>query len=202
MSSIYVDLDDVISKTTSHYIKILDQEFGKSVFFENITSFDLKDSFSLTGDEYEYFFKLVHTPDVILSLELMEGVNEVLSNWKSQGHSISVVTGRLTSAYESSLEWLRLNNIPLDSFIMVDKYSRKGIDKNVAVSLKYFSQMKFAFAVEDSVEMANFISQEMSTKVLLFDQPWNRSFSGDNNINRCMSWYEIDRVFREINLGY
>ncbi|MFC1494671.1 bifunctional metallophosphatase/5'-nucleotidase [Thermodesulfobacteriota bacterium] len=194
---IYVDLDDVISETTCHYVKILEHEFGKSVAFEEITSFNLKESFSLTSREYEYFFELVHKPEIILGLELVEGVIDVLHKWKNRGYEISVVTGRLTSTYESSLEWLKSNKIPFDFFHMVDKYSRNGVDKNIAMSLESFSQIEFAVAVEDSVEMASFLSRVMNRKVILFDRPWNRSVLHDNHISRCMSWYEIGKIDME-----
>ena len=197
MSAIYVDLDDVISETTRHYVKIIEHEFGKSVNFENITSFDLKESFSLSRREYEHFFELVHKPEIILELEPVEGVSDVLRKWKEMGYEISVITGRLTSAYESSLEWLKLNKIPFDFFNMVDKYSRDGMDKNIAMSLESFSEMEFTAAIEDSVEMASFISRVMKRKVFLYDRPWNRSVSGDNYIHRCMSWNDIAMVFKK-----
>ena len=199
MSAIYFDLDDVISETTCRYLKILEHEFGKTVAFEEITSFNLKKSFSLTNSEYEYFFKLVHKPEMILGLEPVENSIDVLHKWKNMGFEISVVTGRLTSAYESSLEWLKSKKIPFDFFIMVDKYSREEIDRNIAMSLEAFSQMEFAAAVEDSMEMASFISGKMKRTVLLFDRPWNSTAQGDKHIHRCESWHEIDMVFnREI----
>ena len=60
MPAIYVDLDDVIAKTTCHYVDVLKREFGKTVEFENITSFNLQESFSLSDKEYDFFFKKVH----------------------------------------------------------------------------------------------------------------------------------------------
>lgn len=197
MPAIYVDLDDVISETTRHYVKIIENEFGKSVAFENIISFDLKESFLLTNREYEHFFELVHKPEIILELEPVEGVIDVLHKWKNMGIEIFVVTGRLTSAYESSLEWLKSNKVPFDFFIMVDKYSRDGIDKNIAMSLESFSEMGFTAAIEDSVEMSSFISHVMNREVILYDRPWNRSAFNDNYIRRCMSWHEIDMVFKK-----
>jgi len=192
LSAIYVDLDDVISKTTCHYVKILEQEFGKKIDFENITSFNLKESFSLTDKEYEYFFEFVHRPEIILKLEPMEGAIDMLLKCSDYGYDISVVTGRLTSTYESSIEWLALHQVPYNYFIMVDKYSREGIDKDIAISLERLSKMDFIMAVEDSIEMALFLSQEMKTKVLLFDRPWNRALGCDSSIKRCVSWSEVD----------
>jgi uncharacterized HAD superfamily protein len=184
-------MDDVIADTTCHYVEIVEREFGKKVDFEEITSFDLKKSFSLNDHEFDYFFRLVHEPEVILELTPFEGMLDKLNKWAELGYEISIVTGRLTSTYESSLEWLRRNKVPFDSFLMVDKYSRPIVDKNIAISLERFSEMEFILAVEDSLDMARFLSQRMNTDVILFDRPWNRN--GDNlpGIRRCMTWDDI-----------
>jgi uncharacterized HAD superfamily protein len=193
LPAIYIDLDDVIAKTTCRYVEIVQQEFGKTVDFECITTFNLQRSFSLTDSEFDHFFRLVHEPEIILELEPFEGALDVLNKWAGLGYEISVVTGRLTSTYESSLEWLRVHNVPFDSFIMVDKYLRPVVDKKIAISLDRFSEMEFILAVEDSLDMAGFLDQRMNTKVCLFDRPWNRNINGLPGMMRCLTWEEIDK---------
>jgi uncharacterized HAD superfamily protein len=196
LPAIYIDLDDVIAKTTCRYVEIVEREFGKSVDFEAITTFNLQKSFSLTDPEFDHFFRLVHEPEIILELEPFEGVLDVLNKWSEIGFEISVVTGRLTSTYASSLEWLKINNVPFNSFIMVDKYKRPVVDKEIAISLELFSDMKFMFAVEDSLDMAKFLQQRMNTQVTLFDRPWNRTDNNLAGIRRCFTWEEIDKLNR------
>jgi uncharacterized HAD superfamily protein len=196
MSPIYVDFDDVLSDTTSAFLKILKLEFGKSVDFEDIISFDLKVSFKLTESEYEHFFQRVHQPEVIMAFDPMEGAIGALEDWVKLGHQISIVTGRLTSAYEASLDWLSKHDVPFHSFMMVDKYSRKNIDKKIAVSMEELSDMKFSFAVEDSAKMALHLSQKMGIPVALIDRPWNRGTNLNHKISRYKSWYDIQNDFR------
>lgn len=194
MPAIYVDLDDVIAKTTRHYVDILKREFGKTVEFEGITSFNLQESFSLSDSEYDYFFSLVHKPEVILDLDPVEGALDVLNRWSGEGREITVVTGRLTSTYDSSLEWLKSKRVPFDSFIMVDKYSRPAVDRNIAVSLERFSEMEFFLAVEDSIDMVEFVNHRMNCSAILFDRPWNRNGAPHPNIQRCRTWEEIGKI--------
>ena len=194
MLSIYVDLDDVLAKTTCHYVDVLKREFGKTVDFEEISSFNLQESFSLSDSEYEYFFSLVHKPEVILELKPIEGAISVLNKWFEFGYEISVITGRLTSTYDSSLEWLKSNNVPFDSFIMVDKYSRPVVDKNIAITLEQLSEMEFSMAVEDSIDMVHFINQRMNSRVILFDRPWNRNGALRSDIKRYYTWEEIGDI--------
>jgi uncharacterized HAD superfamily protein len=193
LPSIYADLDDVIAKTTCHYVEVVKREFGRTVDFENITSFNLQESFSLSCSEYEYFFRLVHKPEVILELEPIDGVINVLNSWSDKGYEIIVVTGRLTSTYDSSIEWLRGNNVPFDSFLMVDKYSRPVVDKTIAITLEEFSGMEFTLAIEDSIDMAHFIWQRINCPVILFDRPWNRNGTDQQGIQRYKTWDEIGK---------
>jgi len=196
MSPIYVDFDDVLSDTTSAFLKILKLEFGKSVDFEDIFSFDLKASFKLTESEYEHFFQRVHQSEVIMAFVPIEGAIGVLEEWINLGYQISIVTGRLTSAYEASLEWLSKHHVPFHSFMMVDKYSRKNIDRKIAVSMEELSDMKFSFAVEDSAKMALHLSHKMGIPVALIDRPWNREINLNRKISRFKSWYDIQKDFQ------
>lgn len=191
MLPIYVDLDDVLSDTTRSFLKILRREFNKSVNFEDVFSFDLKVSFNLTDSEYEHFFHRAHQPDVIMAFSPVEGAIEVLNKWTGLGYQVSIVTGRLTTAYEASLDWLAKHKVPYHSFIMVDKYSRKNIDRNMAISMEAFSEMKFCLAMEDSAKMAQHLSQEMGIPVALIDRPWNRTPNLNHNIERYTSWFDI-----------
>jgi hypothetical protein len=196
MLPIYIDFDDVLSDTTSEFLKILRSEYGKTVNFEDIFTFDLKASFNLSDSEYEHFFHRVHQADVIMAFTPMEGSIRTLEEWIKLGYQISIVTGRLTSAYEASLDWLSKYNVPYHSFMMVDKYSRENIDTKIAVSMAEFSEMKFSLAVEDSAKMALHLSQKMSIPVALIDRPWNRRAKLNHKISRYTSWYDIQNDFQ------
>lgn len=196
MSPIYVDFDDVLSDTTSAFLNILKREFGKSVDFEDIASFDLKVSFDLSDSEYAHFFDRVHQADVIMAFPPIEGAIGVLEDWINLGYQISIVTGRLTTAYQASLDWLAKHKVPYHSFTMVDKYSRENIDTKIAISMEEFSQMTFRLAVEDSATMALHLSQKMDIPVALMDRPWNRKVDLNHNIRRYKSWSEIRRDFK------
>jgi len=191
MLPIYVDLDDVISDTAELFLSVLNREFGKTVEFEDIFSFDLKVSFNLTASEYDHFFQMVHRPEVIMAFSPIKGAIEVLKEWHRLGCQIAIVTGRLTSTYESSLNWLDKHNVPYHSFTMVDKYSRENVDRSIAISLEDLSAMKFSFAVEDSASMAQHLSQKMGMTVALIDRPWNRTADLDGKVSRYKSWYNI-----------
>ena len=191
MSPIYVDLDDVIASTVKAFITIVKREFDKVVVHEQITDFDLKKSFRLTQSEYDHLFEVAHRPEEILKMETIEGAIDVLTSWSEKGYQISIVTGRLTSTYESSLEWLAMNEVPHDSFTIVDKYTRPDMNPKIAVSMDQLSKMDFSLAVEDSAAMATFLSNYMNTPVALLDRPWNRKIRLNTNVNRYSAWEDL-----------
>ncbi len=193
MDPIYVDIDDVISETTRALVSILAKEFNKIVAFEDIYTFNLKESFELSDEQYEKFFQRVHEPDVILSFPPITKAIATLKRWQDKGHKIAIVTGRLPDAFESSLTWLNHHQVPYDSFMMVDKYSRPGVKaSSMACSLEEFSSMKFSFAIEDSADMALYLSQTMDIPVALMSRPWNLRLKLNGKIRRFDSWHTID----------
>ena len=194
MLPIYVDIDDVLADTSSSLIHIAEKEFHKKVPFEELTSFDLKKSFDLTQGEYEYFLDLAHQPDEILSMEPIQEAIQALKQWMASGYEISIVTGRPTSTYDTTLAWLAHNHVPYHHFYMVNKYARPGMDETIALPMQAFSEMKFQFAVEDSYDMAVYLAHSMDTRVLLYDRPWNRSTNHNRKIKRFRSWEELKRL--------
>lgn len=187
---IYIDLDDVVSKTTDTYAGIVAREFGKQVRFDQIVTFDLRASFGLTDNEFHYFFDLIHQPDHLLGFEPVEESVAALLNWADAGHCIEIVTGRPTSALEASLAWLAKHGVPFDAFIMVDKYNRPGNDPAIAISKEELCRRTYDLAVEDSREMAIFLAHTMGV-VALYDRPWNAHPIEHENVVRCASWQEI-----------
>lgn len=188
MKPIYVDMDDVLTESTKAFIQIIHREFGRSIRFEDIHSFDLKTSFGLSDDEFDHFFDLAHQPDAILSYAPMEGAIESLRDWSRKGCDISIVTGRLTSAYDASKQWLSDHKVPYTSFFTVNKYGRENMDPTLSISLEQLSEKQFCFAVEDSADMARYLSLNMQIPVFLYDRPWNRKFETNGSIKRFNSW--------------
>lgn len=188
---IYIDVDDVVSKTTDAYPGIVEEEFGRTVSFEDLTTFDLKASFRLTDNEFHYFFDRVHQEELLMGFAPVEGAVEGLVAWTAQGHCVDIVTGRPTSARQVTLAWLDRHRVPYENFIMVDKYNRPGNDPAIAVSKAQLARQHYDLAVEDSGDMALFLADEMGVETVLIDKPWNRSCPEHPKITRCRSWKEI-----------
>jgi hypothetical protein len=188
---VYIDCDDVLAESTRSYIDLLRREFGIEKTFEDIRSFNLQESFGLTREQYDHFFEVVHSREEILKFDPMPGAIETIREWKALGVEIAIVTGRLTVAYRSTLEWLAKHHVPFDRFVMVNKYNRPDMDSRIAISLDELSRLGFHFAIEDSLAMAEFLASRMNLRVALMDRPWNRAAPLDLKIMRVASWAEL-----------
>lgn len=199
--NIYIDMDDVLCDTAGAYTHLLAHEFGKTVSFEDIFSFNLQQSFDLDDDENRRLFTRGHEPDFINNLRPMDRMLAVLQDWRKKGHHISVVTGRHTSTWSQSLKWLEAQKVPYHSFIMVDKYGWSETDERIAISLDELSTIEFHIGVEDSPKMADFLSARMDLPLLLFDRPWNRDYTTNSTTVRCHDWQSVNTALDRLNLG-
>ncbi len=191
---IYVDVDDVLSMTTDTYAGVVEREFGKRVSYGDLTTFDLMASFGLTQGEFEYFFQLVHTPEVLMGYQVVEGCVQILSAWADQGHFIDIVTGRPSWTHGATRDWLSLHGLPFNELTMVDKYNRPDADPSVSISKAAFRARSYDLAVEDSREMALYLAREMAVPVKLYNRPWNAEPVADQRVSRVSSWEDMGEV--------
>lgn len=191
---IYVDMDDVICTTTESFTELAQREFGRTVPYDEITTFNLQHSFQLTDREYTHFFRLIHEPEILMEFKPIESAICTLDQWSNRGYHIAVVTGRPASTRDTSLKWLNRHGVSFHSLTMVDKYNRENSDSGTALSLEALARKQYSLAVEDSWDMALFLSQTMETPVALLDRPWNRREAQLPNIHRIHGWQEIDML--------
>jgi uncharacterized HAD superfamily protein len=195
MTSIYIDMDDVLSASYQTFLHVLEREFGKKLDYTQITEFDLQKTFGLSDDEYSHFFDCIHNPDEMIQHAPVTGANELVCAWHDKGYDISILTGRPIDTQEVSLKWLTEHNFPYKTFSIVNKYGRDSSEGQNSMSLKTLSEQTFDLAVEDSGQMAKFLSETMNVTVALLDRPWNQSMSFNNKVHRCADWTEIKEKF-------
>ena len=140
---------------------------------------------------------MAHTPEVLLSYDETPGAVDTIRDWISRGHEISVITGRPSSSYEASREWLDQHGLADVKLYCLNKYGRDSFIKNSDFNLELedYYKMKFDLAIEDSPRAFRFFDHLPDLKVLVFDRPWNRDcrFPGENYC-RCFDWETICRL--------
>ena len=192
---LYIDIDDVLAETTRSLARHARSHFGKDVSFEKMTTFDLRISLQLQEDEYESFMAEVHRPEFLRALPPAADAPEVLANWRSSGARIELVTGRPSSSQQSTIDWLEDHSMTYDSLEFIDKYGRYS--ENKTARLSELADRNYSFAIEDSASVATYLAENTSSRVLLYNRPWNQNEPLENQpIKRVHSWREIREEIR------
>ena len=199
-ATVYIDFDDVLCETARALAGLLQREFGRTVAFESIHTFDLGKSFSLRAGELDRLMEMGHQPEFLRTLEPVPRAAEALRRWSDAGLRLAVVTGRPPVTRPPCEAWLRAHGIPFDELIFVNKYGRTLMqDHEVqALSLDELAVMPFALAVEDAPGMVAFLLEHTRVPVAIMDRPWNRqaAFPSSNGRGiRCRDWAAIAERF-------
>jgi uncharacterized HAD superfamily protein len=204
LGRIYVDFDDVLCETARGLAALLEQEFGKTVAFEQITEFNLEKSFSLSATEIEHLMHLGHQPEFLENLPPVPGAVDGLLGWSRLGYEISVVTGRPPWSADASHAWLRKHGLEPDNMVFVDKYGRMTSDdlSGLAISLDELTSLEFCLALEDAPGMATYLVQNMSMPVVVLERPWNADAvipekEERRSLHRCRDWMHVLERFPE-----
>ena len=186
---VYVDFDDVLCATARGFLAVLEQEFGKSIRFEEIVDFDLGRSFDLAPVELQRFFERAHEDDVLAGFEPIEGALAAIAAWREAGCEIEVVTGRPPDTRRASETWLARHEVTYDDLIFVEKYGHAP----GGVPLVSILDRDYAWVVEDSFDMAARLARA-GQRVRLLDRPWNRlAVEANVDLVRCADWSEVLR---------
>jgi uncharacterized HAD superfamily protein len=190
IQTIYVDMDDVLCETAQALLAIAAREFGKTIPYDQLNTFEVGEACGLEAREIEKLFQLAHHPEEMLAMTPIGEAVGILKRWTAAGHEIAIVTGRPPSTYDVSRAWLTRHDVPHHDFVMVDKYGRFTTENTIAITLPELAERRFSFAVEDSPTMAKFLATEMKVPVALLDRPWNQ-MEDHPLITRLSDWSEI-----------
>lgn len=199
---LYVDLDDVVGETSLQLLDLAAKEYGCSVTFEQMTSYELDEVFDLSSNKVQEFYTRSNESDILIDIMPRAGAIEKLASCRNQGLDVWIVTGRPPHTYETTRTWLASCAVPHDELLFVDKYG-PWADENILspvdpISLDDLVGLPFRAAIEDHLGMARFIVERMMIPVLLMDRPWNRDANSDSHsldahplVTRCRDWSEV-----------
>lgn len=190
---IYVDMDDVLCETAASLCRLAERVFGKQVAYENVFQFDLQEVFGLTDEEMKRFMVLSHDFDSLLSNPVTPQAPESLRALRADGHDVQIITGRPASAHQPTQAWLTQNGLGDFPVTYVDKYGRDACyrhnpDDPPTITLTELLARHYDIAIDDSPNILTHLATWESTRIFVFDRPWNRSFPLAPNMTRATSW--------------
>jgi len=192
---IFVDFDDVLCETARALSAVAQRVFDKNVPYEEISVFDLRHAFSLSGDEIEHLMDIAHEIEFLEQLAPTPGAVESLRLLHAMGHEVVIVTGRPAYCHEGSVRWLRRFNLDFPEIIYLDKYGRS---KPVALpgsppvmTPDQFLSLSFDIAIDDSPAALDLLAALNECRILIYDRPWNREYQQRKSMRRVFNWSEI-----------
>ena len=190
---IYVDIDDVLCETAVTLCAIAGREFGRSVRYGDMHTFDLQEVFSFSDDEMARFREVSHTEEALTSFPVTEGAVEGVRALVAAGHEVDIVTGRPASSHRGTEAWLEAAGLGDFEVTYVDKYGRAGcfaagVDDPRTVTMEELRARRYDVAVDDSPIVLRRLAEWTDTCILVFDRPWNASFRLAPNMTRITSW--------------
>lgn len=188
------DMDDILCETAHTLCALAERMFGKRVAYEDIVSFNLQETFSLTDGEMARFMAAAHEYATILSYAPTPGAVEALTALRASGHEVEIVTGRPATSYRATEAWLGENGLGGFSVTYVNKYGRlfsNDGDAPEMVPMADFLKRHYDVAIDDSPMALTPLAAWNETRVFVFDRPWNRRFTPAANMIRVKDWAAI-----------
>ena len=158
-----VDIDGTITNLHNEIIKYglqyNDYILGKGIKNEN--AYRISEIFDWEKDDYVKFKKYIQM-EVLNIIKPRDDAVEYLNNIKKLGHEIYIITGRksteMRDTYNETLNWLKINNIPFDKFIIEEANKGKAcLENNIDIF------------VDDSLKHLNRIYDAGIKKIYIFD---------------------------------
>jgi uncharacterized HAD superfamily protein len=176
------DIDGVIADFCQPLTITVQKRYGLALKRSDIYCFDLDVVLGITRSEEEALIVEVLKQD----LPVTTGAVETLLQLSREGHSIHLLTSRYSHLRDVTESWLKDKSVPYTQLHLLDE-GKKHLAK--------VDQLEVV--VEDSMQEAlGWVSKVKA--VLIFDQPWNRTFNVRNLTKRVHSWQEIYREIQRL----
>lgn len=177
-----IDIDGTITDLHKEIIKYgmkyNEKINGKGIKDEN--AYRITEIFDWDNNECLKFKKYIQR-EVLNIIKPREDVCQCLENLKSLGHDIYIITGRkkdeMKNTYKETWNWLKLNNIIFDKFLIEE--NNKGI-----ACLKN----KIDIYIDDSSKHLKRVFDAGIKEVYIFDNVYNQE---DNHYKRLYSFSEL-----------
>ncbi|MDR2191080.1 MAG: hypothetical protein LBP53_08190 [Candidatus Peribacteria bacterium] len=171
-----IDCDEVLSDTMKQLLQ-LPFFTAKNIQRKDITAYDLWQisKLGLTKEAaFQIFYELFASDD-FRNIPPLPGAKETLQTWKSQGHTLVVITGRVSVFKERTKQWLHQHFPNLfDDILFSNHLTDHEIPKSQLCMQKGIQVM-----VEDNLEFASDIARH-HIPCFLLDQPRNQDYTAEH----------------------
>lgn len=179
-----LDIDGVLANTPKKLAEIFSRELGFEIKEKDIRLFDLDKLYK--GRAYDIF--KTNELEIYVNVELEEGALETLNRLKKDFHII-YLSNRPTTFYDITLNWIRLNGLPLLNYTsLIFTHDKVSITKRMNISL----------VVEDNPYNIELMANA-HIPVIIFDRPYN-DYINPSGTFRAKNWHEVCKLIKKAGL--
>ena len=180
---ILIDMDDTIEQLLKAWLKGVNERFGYSVKYEEITSWDV--SAPYPGLTREQVYAIPDEPGFWGTVEPIEGAAEAIRRFMDEGHEVYIVTATPYISLAEKMDDLLFRWFPFITWDQVIIAKRKQLIKGDVL-------------IDDGIhnlEGGDYVK-------ILMTAPHNRAYDAEGNgMIRVNSWKEIEDIIDGLSTG-
>ncbi len=179
-----IDLDDVLADFIPRLAEFHNIEYGTNLTKENFHSYRFWEVFGGTIEEnrrkVKSFYRSRYCQKILPIRGSVEGVDSIAKN-----HRLLIVSSRFDEGVDEAKDWI--------ARYFPNKFTGVHFSTPETKKSDICSDLGIGVLIDDSATFARYCASE-NTRVLLFDQPWNRGVELPKEVTRVYSWKEITEV--------
>ena len=182
-----IDIDGTLTEFDS-FIPYFNELLGKEVKPEEIVQYDLHEIFEMDYDHFSQLFDEHSAP--IYEQSLPRDCAQKQLQWIEEHFNIVYITARLKEYGELTEKWIKEHGFPQSPVVCT------GTHDKIAAIKEYNAN----YMVEDRLENALHIWEELQVPVFLIDTPYNQA-ELPSGVYRVKNWHEVTSLLKESGGG-
>ncbi len=186
--TIGIDIDGTVTDPGS-IVPLMNEAFGKNLAYTDCREYNLANVYEITEEQFvgwldQYGHRLYHEAPV------HGNADQILQDWHQQRlHQLIFISAREDKHLAVTHNWFARYNIPFHQIELIGSHDKVNAAKKWQVDL----------FLEDRLENALQLSEELGIPVLLFDTPYNQG-KLPALVLRLFSWDEVPAIVKQIQL--
>ncbi len=170
-----VDLDGVVANFTKGWTKYYEEEFGKKILEDDITSWGLSEPLTHFKEDVDFWkwAKDINGSSIFRNLEVYENSVETLNELSKAGNEIIILSSKPWWSIHDTLIWLGENKIPTKEIHFIE-------DKWTIECEVYIDDAPY--------QLKNFKEKVTDKKIIRYVRAYNKPIDGVFDIH---NWNEL-----------
>ncbi|WP_232700122.1 hypothetical protein [Brevibacillus daliensis] len=181
-----IDIDGTVTHPAS-LVPFLNKAFGKNLALSDCYQYNLATIYEISDEEFDQWL-LGNSREVYSNSGVHGTAGDILRNWSSV-HELIYISARQQSDMEVTTQWFTDNQIPFHQIDLIGCHNKLEAARNRQVQL----------FMEDRLENALQLAEELYIPVILFNTPYNQATLPEL-VHRVHHWDEAASLVHQISL--